>query len=124
MGNIETQLDLANDLTIITADGKMSASDFQKWTASYYTGRVTSLAIWDLTRADLSDINSDDLREDAVRTKSLAGARKGGKTAIVSRKPLEFGLGRMLEAFYKIEDMPFDVQTFHSIDEAKDWLGI
>jgi len=124
MGSIETKYDLARDLTLIIATGVMKAADFQEWTDRYYEGRVTSLCLWDLTQADLSAIKTDDLINDAKNTKSLADVRKGGKTAIVSGNTLEYGLSRMLEAFYDIEQVPFEVQVFDDMRKAMKWLGV
>ena len=124
MGSIETTYDLAHNLTIIKATGRMKPADFREWTAAYYTGTVTLHSLWDLSQADLSDIKTEDLRDDAVQTKDLADVRKGGKTAIVSEKSLEFGIGRMLEVFYGLEDMPFEIQVFYNLDSARRWLGV
>ena len=124
MGTIKTTYDLPSDLTIIKAMGTMKPSDFQEWTAAYYAGTVTTLAMWDLSEADLSEIRTEDLKMDAVHTKSLADVRKGGKTAIVSGNSLGFGLSRMLSTFYEFEQMPFEVQVFESMDEATKWLGV
>lgn len=123
MGVIETTYDLVQNLTIIRAVGKMEPGDFREWTARYYTGTVTLHTLWDLTQADLSAIQADDLRNDAAHTKDLADVRKGGKTAIVSANTLAYGMSRMLEAFYGLEEMPFDVQVFRTLEEARAWLG-
>lgn len=122
MGEIETTYDLPRNLTIIKAVGKMEPADFREWTASYYAGTVTLHTLWDLTRADLSNIQADDLRNDAHHTKNLADVREGGKTAIVSANSLAYGMSRMLEAFYQIEKIPFDVEVFHNLDDARAWL--
>ena len=124
MGIIETTYDLPKDLTIIKAVGKMKPDDFHEWTARYYAGTVTLHSLWDLTQADLSDISTDDIRYDALQTKYLAIRRKGGKTAIVAGNAFEYGLSRMLETFYDLQEMPFDVQAFRTIDHARDWLGV
>ena len=124
MGTIETKYDLSSDLTIITAKGRMQPADFREWTAAYYSGEATSLALWDLTNADLSEIRTEDLQSDAAHTKSVADVRKGGKTAIVSGNSLEYGLSRMLTTFYEFEQVPFEVQVFESMEEAAKWLGV
>lgn len=123
MGTIETTYDLSRDLTLVKATGTMTADDFKEWTAAYYAGTVTSLALWDLTQADLSDIHTKDLLNDAAHTKSVADVRKGGKTAIVSGSSLEYGLSRMLSTFYEFEQMPFEVQVFENMNEAMKWIG-
>ncbi len=115
---------MPNDLTIVTAAGRMKPVDFQEWTASYYRGRVTSLTLWDLRQADLSEIKAEDLRKDAIHTRNMAVVRKGGKTAIVSGDALAYGLSRMLETFYELENVPFDMEVFRDVEEAKSWLGM
>lgn len=124
MGSITTTYDLPNDLTIVTATGRMKPADFQEWTASYYRGRVTSLTLWDLRQADLSEIKTEDLRQDAIHTRNMAAVRKNGKTAIVSGDALAYGLSRMLETFYEIENVPFDMEVFRDIEDAQQWLGM
>lgn len=123
MGRIETTYDLAKDLTVAKAVGKMTADDFHQWTAAYYAGQVTLNCLWDLTKADLSEIVTGDLRDDALETSTVADKRKGGKTAFVSANTLSYGLCRMLEAFYDLAKVPFEVQVFRSVDEAHAWLG-
>ena len=122
MGTIQTTHDPSRDLTIIKTVGRMKPTEFRKWIADYYSGKVTLLVLWDLTEADFSEIQTGHLRDFAAQTKPLAEARKGGKTAIVSENALEFGMSRMLEAFYDFEGVPFEVQTFHTIDKAMQWL--
>jgi hypothetical protein len=124
MGSIETTYDLTKDLTVAKAVGKMTADNFHKWTAAYYAGQVTLNCLWDLRRADLSEILTGDLRDDVIETKAFADKRKGGKTAFVSTSSLSYGLCRMLEAFYDLAQMPIEVQVFRSVDEAKAWLGV
>ena len=125
MGTIETTFDLAKDLTIITAKGKMTPDDFHEWTANYYAGTTTALNLWDLTDADLSEIQTDDLIEDTERSKHVAALRKGGKTAVVTPKDsLAYCLCRMREMLAEAEEMPFEFYTFHTLVEARQWLGV
>jgi hypothetical protein len=124
MGNIETTYDLSKDLTIAAATGKMKAADFSEWTAEYYKGTVTRNVLWNIEKADMSELRTEDLRNDAKHTKDLAEVRNGGKTAIVTGSSLEYGMSRMLEAFYGIEDVPFEVQVFRNLDDAVEWLGV
>ena len=122
MGTIETKFDRSKDLTIVKAVGKMTADDFREWNEGYYPGDVTLNCLWDLTQADLSEINTGNLRDDATLTKSLCDKRKGGKTAFVTENTLGYGLCRMLEAFYDLQHVPIEVQVFKTMDDAKVWL--
>lgn len=123
MGLIETTYDADRDLTIVKATGKMTAVDFHNWTTNYYAGPVTSFILWDVTRADLAALRTDDALNDTFHTKNLAGGRKGGKTAIVTANDLGYGMGRMLETLYGLEQMPFEVQVFNNLEEAMRWIG-
>jgi hypothetical protein len=124
MGTIETTCDPSRDLTVVKATGKMTSDDFLDWTANYYSGSTTLHVLWDLSEANLSELNTGNIRDDAKLTKSLADKRKGGKTAIVSGNALEYGLSRMLETFYEMEEVPFEVQVFYNINDAMEWLGV
>jgi hypothetical protein len=124
VGTIETKCDPSRNLTVAKATGMMTSNDFLDWTADYYSGTTTLFVLWDLSEANLSEINTGNIRDDAKLTKSLADKRKGGKTAIVSGNSLEYGISRMLETFYEMEEVPFEVQVFYDIDKAMEWLGI
>ena len=124
MGTISATYDNEKDLTIVTAEGVITADDLLEWGNSYYEGPITPLILWDVTNADLSTLKGDQLRKIAEAMSRVSEVRRGGKTAFVYDKPLEFGIGRMFQAYSEMEDMPFEVQSFKSFDEAKAWLGV
>jgi hypothetical protein len=127
MGYIETTVDRPRDLTIARATGKMTAQDHREWVRTYYKGAaVTSRILWDVREADFSEITPQDILEHVKSTKQLiADARRGGKTAVVLGKDmLGFGLSRMRETYFEMEDVPVAMQTFTNIDEAMEWLGV
>jgi len=126
MGSIETTYDLPNDLTIIKATGMMNADDIFSWSENYYeNGEITTLHLWDVTEADLSQITTEDVIEDSRRTARAAQVREGGKTAVVaSQNTLAFGLSRMSEAHHEIERVPVEYQLFSNFEDAGEWLGI
>ena len=61
MGLIDIVFDLIQDLTVVTATGKLKADDFQKSIEEYYSGPVTAHILLDLNQADLSAFQSHDL---------------------------------------------------------------
>ncbi len=124
MGTISAEYKTEKDLTIVTAEGAISADDLLDWGKSYYEGPITSLILWDVTKADLSGLQADKLRVIAESMSRISDARRDGKTAFVYDKPLEFGIGRMFQAYSEIEDMPFQVQSFRSFHAARKWLGV
>ena len=124
MGLIDIAFDPIQDLTVVTATGKLKADDFHKSIREYYSGPVTAHILLDLNQADLSAFQSHDLIRIAGLSKQVAETRQGGKTAIVSNKALEYGIGRMFEAYAQLERTPFKVEIFRSHGDAKQWLGV
>jgi hypothetical protein len=127
MGTIKTTYDLSRDLTIAKATGKMTADDHREWIKQYYDGAtVTSRILWDVREADFSEISREDILDHVSFTKQLIGdARQGGKTAVVLDKDkLGFGLSRMRETYFEMEEVPVAMRTFTNIDDALEWLGV
>ena len=124
MGTISAEYDTEKDLTIVTAQGLITADDLLDWGNHYYEGQITQRILWDVTNADLSALQADQLQEIAENMSRISEVRRGGKTAFVYDKPLEYGIGRMFQAYSEMEAMPFEVQSFQSFDEAREWLGV
>ena len=87
---------------------------------------VTSRILWDVREADFSEISHDDILDHVDFTKQLiADVRQGGKTAVVLDKDmLGFGLSRMRETYFEMEDVPVTMRTFTNIEDALEWLGV
>ena len=124
MEAIETTYDFSRDLTLVTARGGLTAEHFLDWVTEYYHDQVTTLILWNLTDADLSDLRTDEISLIALQTKNVMNALKGGKIAFVHENPLDYGVGRMLEAYMEIEEVPLTFRAFYKIDEASHWLGV
>ncbi|MFC1884548.1 hypothetical protein ACFL2O_07245 [Thermodesulfobacteriota bacterium] len=124
MGTIKTTKDMSLNLTINLAEGIILYDDMSTWITEYYSGTVTNLILWDFREADLSKIKTEEFAELARLIKRKADLRQGGKTALVFKRDLEFGLGRMFEVFSELEDLSFEFMSFRSIEEAREWLGV
>lgn len=99
MKSIDAKFVLSKDLTTFKVVGKITGDDINEWKTRHYSGNVTSLHLWDLTQADLSEVSTDDIIVDVERTKMVVDIRKDGKSAFVCRDGLEYGLCRMRETF-------------------------
>ena len=124
MGTITTSKDTSINLTTNIAKGKLSYDNLLSWVNDYYAGRITKYILWDLTEADLSKIKIEEFRKLAEVIKRNSGMRKGGKTALVFKRDLEYGLGRMFEVFSEMQDIKFEFMSFRDVEKAKKWLGI
>ena len=102
----------------------METDDFRRWTETYYAGTVTSLHLWDISDADVSQFTFENIEDDAINTKRAAALRKSGKTAFVTPKDLDFGIGRMCETISEYIIGTIEYRTFRTLDEAEAWLGI
>lgn len=124
MGNINKHIDIANDLTVFTVEGKLSADEVQKSISEFYDGVVTLNVLWDLSGCDASGIQSSEIQDIAQVPRKDAGlSRPGGKTAIVATADIMFGLSRMYELLTQITNPEFETRSFRTIAEAHRWLG-
>lgn len=82
----------------------------------------TKLELWDMTGSDLSKITITGMRQFMNRAVQLGEARRGGKTAVVVQSKLQYGIGRIAEAFAEFLNFPFDFRLFNQRDEAISWL--
>ena len=86
-------------------------------------GRVTLRTLWDITEADVPAATADEICSLAHYVRNISDDRKGGKTAIISSDNLSFGMSRMLGTLYELEHVPFEVQVFRNLEEARGWIG-
>lgn len=112
------------DLTVQTVTGSPTVQDISDVLDRYYSGTVTKLILWDTTFADLSSWKSDEVISLARKVKSHSHLRKGGKTAMVLNRDVDYGITRMYQAYAEIEKIDFELQTFRDMNDAKQWLGI
>ncbi len=124
MDTIETIYDYDNDLTIQKVIGKPTIENGINMIEAYYAGKVTKYTLWDFSQSTSSVITNSELRKIIKIIKKHADLRRGGKSALVFNKLLDFGLGRMFETFAQIEDMPFELRSFRNMEKALEWLGI
>ncbi len=82
------------------------------------------MILWDLLGAELCKLGNDEIRMIATKAKGIAYVGKGGKIAFVFGKPLNFGAGRMLDAYNEVVKMPSEIRISHTIDDAKKWLRV
>lgn len=122
MGTIKMTYDLPKDLTFVKAEGGLTSSDFSSWAANYISRGATGLILWDLLGADMSGLSSDEIRRIVTRSKGFVP--KGAKTAFVFKRPCDFGVGRMIEAYSELDELPSKLRAFRSLADAKKWLGI
>lgn len=130
MGTFETTYDPSRNLTTVKVSGLVTEDDFWRWVGDFYAGPVTSLVLWDLVQADLSDmvpaITDEDISEHVRQVNEAAAeVRKGGKTAFVVSDNIDaFRLSIRIESLANAFGSPFARKTFTNMDDARKWLGV
>ena len=123
MGHITSSLEAENDLTDVTVAGKVDVEQVLGQIISFLSGEPTQLVLWDLREGTLTGLSSTDLQLLVERGAPFADSRKGGRTAIVCSKEVDYGLSRMFQIFASHQHIPIEVQVFRSTHEARKWLS-
>lgn len=123
MGTINRSFEKENDLTIFTVIGETNAKELIEQLELFLAGELTSLVLWDFTKGTMAKIPADGLREIVRKGKRHGVRRKGGKTALVFSKDVDFGVGRMFGIFADIMELGFETKSFRDIGSARQWLG-
>ena len=123
MGQITSSLKADSDLTIVTVVGEVNAEQVVSQIISFLTGEPTQLVLWDFREGSLASLSSKDLQMIVQRGAQFADRRKGGRTAIVCSKEVDYGLGRMFQTFASLQHIPFEINVFRNLEEAVEWLN-
>ena len=120
---VNIKADHDNQLTIHTVTGKPSFQDGMATFKNFYEGKPTQNVLWDFRKASLARISTKEIEAVLYYVQRHVEKRKGGKTAVLVSKNLEYGISRMVQALTEIKDIPLKIEIFRSIEEAIQWLG-
>lgn len=125
---IETRVEKEKNLTIHTATGALTFSEIVKTLEAFYRSEgFTENVLWDGRRATLKDLSHEQLNDLPIysrKFKQLGIPIKSGKRALVVSSSVDFGLARIINSFKDTmgADIPLEVRTFRTIEEALRWL--
>lgn len=122
MASIKVSVNSADDMTVFTVEGDLTADEIMQYSAEFYTTKPTKLVLWDATKGSVRRISTYDFQKIAEHMKKITTMRKGGKTAFVGIFDADFGMGRMYEAFAEQKELPVSYRTFRNIENANKWL--
>ena len=124
---ITSQVDKSKNLTIYTLTGELTIDEIHEALKSFWEAHELTLnLLWDARSAIVTNLKSSDIESIATfisQYRDRFEERKDGKAAIVASTDLQYGLSRIVEALYEIEDFPTNLQAFRTIEEAIQWLG-
>lgn len=120
---IFSSCDDTKDLTIFTVEGSLTFDEQIATLQEFYSGDPTANVLWDFRGHKGNRISSEEVQKIISLVKSYGNKRPKGKTALVSKKDLDFGLSRVSEAYANIENLPWAIRSFRSMDEALKWIN-
>jgi hypothetical protein len=120
MGFITRSFEAENNLTVFAIVGKVDAEQILGQIISFLTGEPTHLVLWDISAGTLAGISSRDLQMIVNRGREFADRRKGGRTAIVCSRDVDYGLSGMLQTFAELIQIPFDIAVSRNMEEARE----
>lgn len=124
MAIIEVSTDSQNDLTIFMVHGELTADEVIQSVEALSARKPTKFVLWDATDGSVANVPTEEIQRVAQTMMRFLEKRKEGKTAFVVATDLDYGLGRMYEAFAENEGLPYAYGIFKTVKEAKQWLGI
>jgi hypothetical protein len=111
------------NLTIFTARGVLKPSEMVATYEAFIENGPTPFVLWDITAATLAALSvrgAQDLARQLARLNN--GCRRGGRSAVVCSREIDFGVANMVIAYARLEGHPVHVQTFRTADDAMRWL--
>ena len=116
-----TTRDDSLQLTVHTITGEVTVDELIGLVKGF-NENPTRLVQWDMSGAELSGTTQGDIRALIEGATTLATNRPAGKTAVIAPMDIQFGLGRMSEAYAEITKLPFELRVFRTEVEAQQWL--
>jgi len=111
-----------NGLTVHDVTGRVTEFEMHDALEKLYKEELTDLLLWDMSKADVSHVTSETLRNFAMKSAKLGVRREGGRTAVVAPTDLQYGLARISDVFLETEGAPFSFRVFRAREEALKWL--
>lgn len=123
VGQIETKIDLENDLTVMTFRGEITAEEIRDKIDEYFQGRVTHRRMWDFQHASPASMTAEEIKAIVTMSQEYSRQMAGGKIAFVFPSKLAFGIGTMFNIALGMDMHRNEYLSFTDIDQAFEWLG-
>ncbi|MDX1493999.1 MAG: hypothetical protein R3253_08080 [Longimicrobiales bacterium] len=113
------------DLIVHRVVGELDVEAFRDaGEALYAMEPVPKLSLWDLREASLTQFTVARIRSVQADLGGRVRGREEGRTAVVVAEDFEYGVSRQYTAYSEGLDLPFQQESFRSLDEALEWLGV
>lgn len=109
-------------LCIFTIEGSASRDELLSVVSSIKPEETTKNIIWDATKGTVETIGTEDIQKIARFLKAGHGMREGGKTGLVGPEDLDYGIGRMFQAYASLEHLSVEYRLFRTLEQAMVWI--
>ena len=124
MAIVDRRIDTEKDLTNYKVNGELSNEELLRLNNELLTGQSTEKIIFDFRNGSLKNISTGVFKQKIISSKSRAEKRKEIKVAIIAKKDIDFGMGRMYAAYVEMEDIGVTISVFRTQSESLQWLGL
>jgi hypothetical protein len=77
--------------------------------------------LWDCRNASIAALSNERIERLIEHNFQHQEARGSGMSAIVASRDLDYGIGRIFQAY--ADGLPWDTMVFRDLDSALNWLG-
>ena len=110
-------------LIVLSLEGDIDVNEFLKTLRGFAAGEIKYRnVIWDTTQGSVGELDPSVIRDITDFLKKGLGMRQGGKTAVVAPEDLNYGIGRVLQAYTDLGDLLVEYRTFRSLEDAMAWM--
>ena len=124
MAIVDRRIDAEKDLIIYNVNGELSNEELLRLNNELFMGQSTEKIIFDFRNGSLKNISTGVFKQKIISSKSRTEKRKEIKVAIIAKKDIDFGMGRMYAAYVEMEDIGVTISVFRTQSEALQWLDL
>lgn len=124
MADVAAHYSKVSELTLFVVSGTVWAEDLVQAIETHYRAHPTSVAIWDLSLSDLSNLDMQALVRVSDAANRHSEHRKNPRTIIVVRLEQESYLIRLYKEISEVRGSPVSYELYYTLDEAYRALGV
>lgn len=124
MAQITVHSSPASGLTLFVIEGRILADDLIAAIETHYGANPTSIMVWDLWKADLSELDMPALIRVSDCAKSLAENRENPRTVFVVKREQEKLLIKLYKKLSETRGSPINYGLYPSLSTAYEGLGL
>lgn len=117
----DIHIEMSGDICVVKMLGKIGFNDIADTIKAFYPS-IKGHVIWDMEKASLEPITTQEFRQITVLAKEHSMNRLGAKTAHVANKKITYGLSRMYTTYAEILQTGTSYNVFETFEDAYYWV--